>query len=125
MEKYTYRIVGKCPFGTQVVDSNGMMDDSQFLDGDARDYPGNCTGANLAILTAQQYGAKPVCVIETDFCKIDVYKISTQFGIIVHYNSGVYHVCDIAFHNIIGPAALVNYAESVNPGQITLRPYSV
>ncbi len=107
-----YRIIGACPFGTQVVDEHGRMDATQFSTDDPEAYT-IATGAVLAIQVAQHYGAKPVCMIETDFGAIKVYDLCQKFGIIVEDNAGWHHTCDTVYRNTVNPVALVKAAHQL------------
>lgn len=108
-----YRIIGKCPFGTGKVDDNGRMDDSMFYSTSPEDYIVNDSGGILAVHVAMQYGGKPACTIDTDFCSIDVYDINHHFGIIVKHKTGWYHYHQAVYRNTVSPLALVNAAKAI------------
>lgn len=107
-----YRIIGACPFGTQEMDEQGRMDTTQFCTDDPELYEFG-TGARLAIIVAQNYGAKPVCGIEIDLGIIEVYDLVTGFGIRVAYNNGWYSVSNIVYRNTVSPIALVKVARQM------------
>lgn len=118
MNKLMYRIVGHCPFGTGTVDENGMMDDREFRSVNPSDYIESDMGARLALHVAQQYGAKPVCRIETESCDLDVYALRNHYGIVCLYPFDVYAECDIVWRNTVNPAALVRYATENTPEDV-------
>lgn len=113
--KRTYKITGRCPFGTCEVNENGQMDESQFSSSDPADYV-QMYGAVLAIHVAQNYGAKPICQIETDFCTVDVYKISHYYGTIFRYPGQINSTVDIVWRNTVNPVAIVKCAWDRRPG---------
>ena len=107
-----YKIIGVCPFGNLVMDKHGRMDATQFSTDDPGAYT-ITTGAVLAIQVAQHYGAKPVCLIETDFGIIKVYDLCQKFGIIVEDNAGWRSTDNTVYRNTVNPVALVKAAQHI------------
>lgn len=112
--KHEYRIIGVCPFGNQEMDENGQMDETQFISSNPEHYMEK-DGAGFVIEVLREYGIRPTCLIETQFCTIQVFKLRHSYGAAFYYitqnpSSEVYASCDIMWCNTVNPAAIVEYA---------------